>query len=84
MIENYNEILNYSKLIFDDKEYDYILKLLNDNKLNTLRLYIDEKIEFLNVESVLKPNDPVLDTQLSMCNRLEDLVIDCYLESLEN
>ena len=81
--ETLKNMHNLAVNIFDDKEYAKFNKLLNNKKFNKLRLYIDEKISFLQVITKLEPYTSSSQFQLTCCNKMEDIIIDLYVESLE-
>jgi hypothetical protein len=74
------EILNLSQAIFDDAEYSTIVLLLNTERLNQLRVFVNEKLEFMEALFHLQKNDEVLRTQIELCDKLENIVIDAFLE----
>ena len=55
---------------------------LDNAKYNSLRLFVDEKYELLNIISNIN-NDEVLLKQLQYCDQLEDLVMDIYIETMK-
>ena len=77
------EVLNLSKSIFSDREFNAIAYYLQEERYNRLRLFIAEQMELLEAVFVLDPDDEVIATQIRMCNKLEDLVINEYLGVLK-
>ena len=77
------EILNLSKFIFNDKEFTRVEFLLKQKELNLLRLLVSEKLELLYIIQDSVETDDVLNLQIQYCNRLEDVVLDYYLEHVE-
>lgn len=77
------EVLNLSKSIFSDREFNAIAYYLQEKRYNRLRLFIAEQMELLEALFVFDPDDEVVATQVRMCNKLEDLVINEYLGALK-
>lgn len=77
------EILNLAQSIFDDRQFNIIITCLDVKNYNRLRLFVAEQMELLEAIFVLHPDDMVLRSQLEMCNKLEDLVMDIYIEELK-
>jgi len=75
-----NQILNLSRLIFNEEEFNKILYYLDGNLLVDLRLFIDEKVDLLSAISEMDNCNNELNQQITLCNELEDIVIDAYLE----
>ena len=75
-----NQILNLSRLIFNENEFNKILFYLDNDLLVDLRLFIDEKVELLVAISEMDSSNNELNQQITLCNELEDIVIDAYLE----
>lgn len=75
-----NQILNLSRLIFNENEFNKILFYLDNGLLVDLRLFIDEKAELLVAISEMDSSNNELNQQITLCNELEDIVIDAYLE----
>ena len=75
-----NQILNLSRLIFNENEFNKILFYLDNDLLVDLRLFIDEKAELLVAISEMDGSNNELNQQITLCNELEDIVIDAYLE----
>ncbi len=75
-----NQILNLSRLIFNENEFNKILFYLDNDLLVDLRLFIDEKAELLVAISEMDSSNNELNQQITLCNELEDIVIDAYLE----
>lgn len=75
-----NQILNLSRLIFNENEFNKILFYLDNDLLVDLRLFIDEKVELLVAISEMDGSNNELNQQITLCNELEDIVIDAYLE----
>tara|TARA_R110000822_G_scaffold73853_13_gene177629 strand:+ start:2896 stop:3147 length:252 start_codon:yes stop_codon:yes gene_type:complete len=74
------EVLNLSQSIFEDEDYNKVLLLLNTNRLNQLRLFVNEKLELMEIVFHLNKDDEVLRTQIELCDKLENIVIDAFLE----
>ena len=74
-----NQIINLSKFVFSDQEYNKAMIYLKSNNLNNLRLFIDEKYEYLDALCSLDSSDNVLGQQLIYCDELENIVMDAYL-----
>jgi len=74
------KILNLSKFIFEDIEFNKIQLLLKRNRLNDIRLIVSEKIELLELIKNSSEHNDILDLQIKYCNELEDIVLDYYLE----
>lgn len=81
--ETLKRMHNLAVNIFDDKEYTKFNNLLNSKEFNKLRLFIDEKISYLQVITELEPYTSTSQFQLTCCNKMEDIIIDLYVESLE-
>lgn len=75
-----NQILNLSRLIFNEEEFNKVLYYLDGNLLVDLRLFIDEKVDLLSAISEMDNCNNELNQQITLCNELEDIVIDAYLE----
>jgi len=70
------QIINLAKFVFEDVEYIKFMYYLNNNKFNDLRLFVDEKLELLD----LLPKNEIILKQLQYCDELEDIVVDLYIE----
>lgn len=78
----YIEILNLSQSVFNDSEYNFVKKCIVSKNFNKLRLFIDEKLEFLEATSTLYTNDQVLQGQIAFCSKLDDIIMDLTIENL--
>lgn len=72
------ELKYLASSIFTEKEYYRFEKLLNQNKLLSLRLFIDEMLDireaiFTTIKNI--EDGEVLKTQLEMLNKMEDIII---------
>lgn len=76
-----DQVTNLAKFIFSDEEFIKVMNYLGSGKLNDLRLYIAMKYELLSALQSLNPGDNVLSYQVALCDELEDLVMDTYLEN---
>jgi len=76
------EILNLAQSVFDDRQFNIILTCLDMQNYNRLRLFVAEQMELLEAIFVLHSDDMVLRTQVELCNKLEDLVMDVYIGEL--
>ena len=76
------EVINISKMIFDDGEYSHIERLINNDDLNELRLYVSDKLEFFELMFSFDRDNEVLKEQIKKCNELDNIVIDCYIEKI--
>lgn len=74
------EIINLFKFVFEDKEYIKAINYLQTNKLNDLRLLVDEKCEFLDITASFT-KDEVDVKQLLYCQELENLVLDVLIDA---
>ena len=54
------QIINLAKFVFEDVEYIKFMYYLNNNKFNDLRLFVDEKLELLD----LLPKNEIILKQL--------------------
>jgi hypothetical protein len=73
------EIINLCKFIFEDKEYRKVMHYLHTNSLNNLRLFIDEKCDFLEITSSFS-EDEVDIKQLMYCQKLESIILGLLIE----
>lgn len=78
-----NEILYIAQSILNDNEYSKVLKYVNNNRLNDLRLFISEKMEFYDMLHIVNNEDELLKTQLELCNELENIILEEFLENVE-
>lgn len=78
-----NEIINLGLNIFNNNEFNNFIKLLNEEKYNTLRLMVDEKVSYFQVINELREFSTINNVQLVCANKLEDIIIDLYVKSLE-
>lgn len=77
-----NEVNNLGLNVFNAPDYEKFIKLLDNQSYNELRLMIDERVSYLEVIAELKQNSSILKVQLSCCTRLEDYIMDAYIETL--
>ena len=56
------QIINLAKFVFEDVEYIKFMYYLNNNKFNDLRLFVDEKLELLD----LLPKNEIILKQLQI------------------
>jgi hypothetical protein len=75
------EILNLAQSIFEDNDYNVILNLLNSNRINVLRIFISEQLELMEAIYYLDKDNEVLKTQIEFCDKLEDIIMDLFLET---
>lgn len=75
-------ILNLAKFIFTDKEYNKLLSYVKLNLLNSIRIFVEEKLEFLEATLVLYKNDTVIEAQLKKCRELDTVITEEYMNSL--
>ena len=79
--KQYHEILNLINTIFEINEYKRMVVLVQEHKFNQLRLLCSEKLEMLNLLNQWD-NNVVIKTQISKCNKLEDIFISLYVDNL--
>ncbi len=77
-----NEILNISQSILDDDEYAKVLNYINTNRINDLRLFISEKMEFYDTLSIIDNEDEQIKLQLKLCDKLENIIMEEFLENV--
>jgi len=77
------QIINLAKFIFEDKEYVKFITYLQTNRLNDLRLLVDEKVELLSILNDFRETDEVILKQIKYCDELENLVMDVFIEEME-
>ena len=75
------QIINLAQSIFNDVEFKRVILYLNHNKLNDLRLFIDEKLELLEALNTFNGDEVILE-QINFCDELENIVMNSYLETL--
>ena len=75
------QIINLAQSIFNDVEFKRVILYLNHNKLNDLRLFIDEKLELLEALNTFNGDEVIL-AQINFCDELENIVMNSYLETL--
>jgi hypothetical protein len=76
------EIINLSQSIFEDTDYNIVMLLINTNRLNQLRLFVNEKLELMEAVAHLTIDDESLRLQIALCSKLEDIVINAFLETV--
>jgi len=77
------QIINLAKFIFEDKEYVKFITYLQTNRLNDLRLLVDEKVELLSILNDFRETDEVILKQIKYCDELENLVMDVFIEEMK-
>lgn len=77
------QIINLAKFIFEDAEYVKFITYLQNNKLNDLRLLVDEKVELLSIVNEFGDADEVVLQQIEYCDELENLVMDVFIGEMK-
>lgn len=77
------QIINLAKFIFEDAEYVKFITYLQNNKLNDLRLLVDEKVELLSIVNEFGDADEVILQQIEYCDELENLVMDVFIGEMK-
>ena len=75
-----NDILFLAQSIFTNEEYNRVINYLNDNRLNDLRLMISDKLEVMNNIAIIDRENQVLQKQIHLCDKLEDVILEEFLE----
>lgn len=78
--KTFNEILNIASSVLTEEEYNNLVYLIKNNRWNALRIFTSDKLEELEILSVLDRDNQVLRKEIELCNRLVDIVLDVYLE----
>lgn len=76
------KILNLSKFVFEDNDYNKVVNYINNNKINDLRLLIADRSELLDILNGLETNNEVLSLQLKNCVELEDIIFEYFLNHI--
>lgn len=69
------EIQKNALMIFDDEEYQYFCTLLEQNKINAARLYLENKMESVD-------NDEIINNDF-IYNQLQDMLIDLIVNEVD-
>ena len=69
-----NEIINLGLNIFNTNEFNNFINLLNEEKYNTIRLMVDEKVSYFQVINELREFSTINNVQLACANKLEDMM----------
>lgn len=77
------QILELAQSIFDDNQYSKILNYLNQNRINDLRLFISDQMDFHETVFILNREDDNLRSQIELLNELENVILEEYLEIAE-
>lgn len=77
--ENRKEILSLAMRIFKDEEYEVIQTLLKEEKYTELRYFISDELELREVLAHII-DDEALREEIKLCNRIENVVINYYVE----
>lgn len=84
MTENtIKEIQNLAINVYSDAEYNKFMKLFHNKDYNKLRLSIDEKLSYLEAISDIETDVSIHSLQIECLNKLEDHILDLYINSLE-
>tara|TARA_R110000851_G_scaffold314588_6_gene476720 strand:- start:905 stop:1156 length:252 start_codon:yes stop_codon:yes gene_type:complete len=78
--KTYNEILNIARNVFEDSEYIFIKKCLDVKNYTKLRLFVDQKLDFLDALISIESYNDVLNTQLQLCNKLDSIILNVIIE----
>ncbi|MBV1929570.1 MAG: hypothetical protein KUG81_08690 [Gammaproteobacteria bacterium] len=70
-----------SSLIMEDSEYKKIDTFLRTKKFNTLRVWIEEKIDELEVVQILTPGFHI-SQEIEICNRIDNVVTDYCVNAM--
>tara|TARA_R110000772_G_scaffold54130_1_gene123525 strand:- start:46658 stop:46915 length:258 start_codon:yes stop_codon:yes gene_type:complete len=81
-IETRREILNLSQSIFDDERHNKIIKLLGENQYNELRVFVADEFELLEALFTLDKENEILKAQIDFCDKLEDVILDFFVEEV--
>jgi hypothetical protein len=75
-------IKNYASLALDDEQFKHLNSLLQNNKLNRARLFVENCMDEIELEmSISEVNDSaVLETQLNYAKKLEDEIFNLFVE----
>lgn len=77
-----NIIINMAKFIFTQIEFSKFLSFLKLKMYNRLRIFVEEKLEFLETEFILYTNNLVIESQIKECKKLDFMVTEMYLNDL--
>lgn len=77
-----NMMINLARFALDAVSFNTFMTYLSSQLYGKLRLFIEEKVEQLEVSVILSRDDDMLEAQLDKCRRLDVLVTDLYVESL--
>lgn len=72
-------IKNLSSFIFEEQDYNYFMKLIINNKLNKARIFLNDKIDYFDIEIHLNEDDEILFSQYKKLNELEDIVMNLII-----
>jgi hypothetical protein len=72
-------IKNLSSFIFEEQDYNYFMKLIINNKLNKARIFLNDKIDYFDIEIHLNEDDEILLSQYKKLNELEDIVMNLII-----
>ena len=75
-------IINLSKFIFSEIEFNKFISYIKLNLLAQMRLFVEEKLEYLETRLILYREDAVLEAQLHKCRKLDAAVTELYMDSL--
>ncbi|MGK2861895.1 MAG: hypothetical protein ACSLE0_08175 [Chitinophagaceae bacterium] len=74
-------IINLAKFVFSEIEFNRFLSLIKLKLFNQMRIFVEEKLEYLETKLIISKNDTVLEAQLSKCRELDTVVTDLYIDS---
>ena len=75
-------VLNLASFIFDDVEFKRLISYINLELFNNARLYVEEKLEYLETTLVLYLEEGVTQSKIQKCRKLDDLLTEEYINSL--
>jgi hypothetical protein len=75
-------LINLAKFVFSEVEFNKFISFVKLNLFNSMRLYVEEKVEMLETKLVLYRDNAILEAQLVKCKKLDDIVTDLYIDNL--
>lgn len=78
-----NLIINLAKFIFSETEFNKFLSFVKLKLYTNMRIYVEEKVKYLKTKVVLYKDNAIFEAQLKKSIKLDNIVTDLYINSLE-
>ena len=77
-----NLIINLAKFIFSEVEFNKFISYIKLKLFNSMRMFVEEKLEYLETKYILDRENAVIEAQIDKCRRLDAVVTDLYIDNL--